>query len=121
MTKAKNSHIIVKREVDLNYTHKTDYMFPSETNAKELENNLFRSIEFFKLFKNPKNINSLDLFLRSKALNGQPNSLYVKTLVVTELSWINKMRNYTQISDNDTLFEYMRIYLTHHMNGVCYF
>ncbi len=54
MTKAKNSHIIVKREDDLNYTHKTDYMFPPETNAKELENNLFRSIEFFKLFKTPK-------------------------------------------------------------------
>ena len=47
MKKAKNSHIIVKREDDLNYTHKTDYMFPPETNAKELENNLFRSIVFF--------------------------------------------------------------------------
>ena len=63
-------------------------------------------------------LNNLVVIFRSKSLNGQPNRIYVENLIVTELSWFNKMRSYTQITDNNTLFEYMRIYLSHHMNGV---
>ena len=44
--------------------------------------------------------------------------MYVETLLVTELSFYNNVKKYTGISDQVILFEYMKIYLSHVINGV---
>ncbi len=51
-------------------------------------------------------------------MNGQPLNLYVESLFVSELSFINRMKEFTQITDTDVLYHYIRIYLSHLMNGV---
>ena len=51
-------------------------------------------------------------------MNGQPVNLYVESLFVIELSLINRMKSYTQIDDTDVLYHYIKIYLSHMMNGV---
>ena len=42
----------------------------------------------------------------------------METLLVTELSFYNRMKEYTGISEQSVLFEYMKIYLSHVINGV---
>ncbi len=51
-------------------------------------------------------------------MNGQPVTAYVETVFVVELSFINRMQAYTQISSTSILYSYIRIYLLHLINGV---
>ena len=55
---------------------------------------------------------------KSRIVNSGPHKLYVETLLVTELSFYNRMKIYTGITDQVILFEYMKIYLSHVINGV---
>ena len=51
----------------------------------------------------------------------QPLSLFVETLVVTDDSIYNKFKTLFGTNDQNTIFEYMRIYYAHQMNGVISF
>lgn len=53
-----------------------------------------------------------------KAVNGQPKQLYVETLAVTDVNVYNSHQNYSGSTNQNIVFQYMRIYLSHVFNGV---
>ena len=49
--------------------------------------------------------------------NGEPIQLYVETLLVTDQSVYDTVSQLTGFTDKDFVFQYMRIYLSHMVNG----
>ena len=54
----------------------------------------------------------------ARAVNGQPLSLYVETLLVTDVSIYNDHVVFSGSTTPATVFQSMKIYFAHVMNGV---
>ena len=50
--------------------------------------------------------------------NSTPIELFVETLLVTDLSVYEDHKKYSESSHRDVIFEHMKIYFSHVMNGV---
>ena len=55
---------------------------------------------------------------KARSIYGQPVSLFVETLVVTDESIYNKHRILSGSTNQNVIFEHMRIYYAHSFNGV---
>ena len=55
---------------------------------------------------------------KARSVAGQPLSLYVETLSVTDESIYNKHKILSGSSNQNVIFEHMRIYYAHSFNGV---
>ena len=53
-----------------------------------------------------------------RAVNGQPVNLYVETLIVTDLTVFEDHKRFAQSTDTNVVFQHMRIYFAHLINGV---
>jgi hypothetical protein len=106
-----NDHIIIKRN-----SKERDFLFRSK--REHLSNN-YEDYLVLEEHKNKQLTRKPDKILKKPhVINSEPHKLYVETLLVTELSFYNHMKKYTGINDQVILFEYMKIYLSHVMNGV---
>ena len=63
-------------------------------------------------------LNNLSKNQKKLKTNGSPLSLYAETLLVVDRSVYDKVAQLTGFSDQDSIFQYMRIYLSHMVNGV---
>lgn len=55
---------------------------------------------------------------KKRTLNGEPVQLYVETLIVTDLSVYNDHQRITKSTDQNVVFQHMKLYFSHVINGV---
>lgn len=55
---------------------------------------------------------------KKRTLNGEPVQLYVETLIVTDYSVYNDHQRITKSTDQNVVFQHMKLYFSHVINGV---
>jgi hypothetical protein len=55
---------------------------------------------------------------KKRSLNGEPVQLYVETLIVTDVSIYNDHQRITKSTDQNVVFQHMKLYFSHVINGV---
>ncbi|CAF0955496.1 unnamed protein product [Brachionus calyciflorus] len=93
---SQSKHLLFKRKIDDNIEFNTDYIVPDE--YKNLQKNDFNN--------------------RPRAVNNQPVVFTVEILAVVDPSVYNLFKTFLNTTNDDLIFENIRVYYAHVMNGV---